>query len=247
MVFMASRARPIRSVMAAAYAFAMRNNPTMRPHPVDSRYGVETSGLKPRFLLWSGRGADRDVTAYEAIQPSTLRRILASIEDPGRYTFIDIGCGKGRALILAAESRFSRVVGVEMSHDLFSVADRNARILAETKPDYTRIEVLNTDATTWSLPPGNLLILLYNPFGAETMARFRRNLQAAHRAEPRDILVAYGVPAHRDVLDDMDEFHLVFDEWVPVPSEERMFGRWDELRVVLWRNAAPELASTAAP
>lgn len=243
MVFAASRARLIRYGLGSAYAFVVRNNPAVRPHPVDAFYGVETSGLQPRFLLWSGRQADRDVTAYEAIQPSTLRRIMASVDIPERYAFVDIGCGKGRALILAAEARFKRVVGVEMSPDLCQVAERNARIVAAAWPDYSRIEVVNADATTWPLPAGNLLILLYNPFGAEAMVRFRSNLEVAHRAERCDILVAYGVPVHQDVLEGMTGFQNVFDEWVPVPSEERPFGQWDTLRVVLWRNTVSDPAA----
>jgi predicted RNA methylase len=41
------------------------------------------------------------------------------------YTFIDFGCGKGRAALLASEFGFREVVGVELNTKLAEIAQTN--------------------------------------------------------------------------------------------------------------------------
>jgi predicted RNA methylase len=43
----------------------------------------------------------------------------------GETTFVDIGSGKGRALIIAAEYAFKRIIGVEYSPSLATICRRN--------------------------------------------------------------------------------------------------------------------------
>jgi SAM-dependent methyltransferase len=78
--------------------------------------------------------------------------------DPSQYTFIDLGSGKGRALILAFKNGFRRVVGVEFSAELCAVARRN---LAATG---VNAEVVYQSASDYLFPDEPTVIFLYNPF-----------------------------------------------------------------------------------
>src|SRR5947208_10434053 len=50
---------------------------------------------------------------YQPIEPELFREIMARMEiDFDRFTFVDIGSGKGRALLLAAERPFRRIIEV---------------------------------------------------------------------------------------------------------------------------------------
>src|SRR5580704_16583417 len=71
-------------------------------YPFDQRYGVDTSGLIGGGELRSGHRNDVFNTAYYAMAPSRFRWVLDSwLEDDSHsaiesYSFVDLGCGKGR-------------------------------------------------------------------------------------------------------------------------------------------------------
>src|ERR1700723_2584724 len=73
-------------------------------HPFDERFGVETSGLI--YELPSGHQHDLYNNGYFAVAPSVfhaiMRAMLARLHlDFRRFRFVDLGSGKGRALLLA--------------------------------------------------------------------------------------------------------------------------------------------------
>lgn len=47
---------------------------------------------------------------------------------PKDFVFIDYGCGKGRALFIAAEHSFKAAIGIEYASDLASIAKRNIEL-----------------------------------------------------------------------------------------------------------------------
>ena len=87
------------------------DDPWKRIHPYDCAYGVNTSGMVPGYML----RADKPhvaTTFYCAIQPSILRKVLATIPRPETCEFLDIGCGKGRAMLIAWEFGFHSITGI---------------------------------------------------------------------------------------------------------------------------------------
>ncbi len=249
-VFLASRIGPVRSALTRLYELAYRNDPFALRHPFDVEHRIDASGCRPGSLLHSGQRADRHVTGYAGSQPSTVERIVREIDQPRDYAFIDVGCGKGRVLAIASRLGFRRVIGIEMSPELCRAAVENSQRLAQSSPGGTGIEVVQKNAADYAMPGGNLLVFLYNPFGAEVMASFRRTLEAARRTERRDIVIAYVQPTHGDILDGMDGFCCTVAEWVPVAEQELPFSRYERYRVAVWRNAdfvtAPSGASPNA-
>ncbi len=99
------------------------------------------------------------------------------------YTFLDIGAGKGRALLLASEHRFRRVLGVELNHALAEVARANAAHWARahaadpTAPLLAPIEILEQDALELTLPAVPTLIFLFHPFEAPMLRRLLRHIE----------------------------------------------------------------------
>src|SRR3954453_11926131 len=99
--------------------------------------------------------------------------------NPGDSTFVDLCCGSGRRLILAARAGFRRVVGVELDADLTQEAEVNIRRWEKSRrgPRRPGQEVLAVqgDAAAFTLPGGPVLIFLFNSFGTETMRRVISN------------------------------------------------------------------------
>src|SRR3984957_17090364 len=97
-------------------------------HPFDERFGVETSGLI--YELPSGHQHDLHNNGYFAVAPSVFHSIMrAMLEqlhlDFQRFRFVDLGSGKGRALLLASDYPFREIIGVELSPELDQIARAN--------------------------------------------------------------------------------------------------------------------------
>jgi SAM-dependent methyltransferase len=175
-------------------------------HPFDLEFGVRTSGLIAGRYLNAGLRNDRHVTAYYAIAPSVFKGILVRwrrcrpIAPIDAYTFIDLGAGMGRALLLAAEYPFRAVVGVEMHPTLARIARRNLALWRTAGRSRVPTRVYCRDATAFPLPLGPCLVFLFNPFGAPVLRRILRSWKqtAASRIEPVDIL--YVNDEQRNVL-----------------------------------------------
>jgi SAM-dependent methyltransferase len=147
----------------------------------DNQYGVSTSGLS--CLPWTRmlRGRRSETTRYQPVDPSFFREAIADIP---RHTFVDLGCGRGRALILAHFSGFRKLVGVEFSGALCRSARKNLRTLR------IKGDVVNGDAGRYRLPDEPTVVYLYNPFGELIMRQVLSNFGD----QPR--LVVYVNPVH---------------------------------------------------
>jgi hypothetical protein len=68
-------------------------------HPVDARYRISTGGAIPGWLLGGYSDAGVFITSYVGCQPSCVRAALSSIDASDQVTFVDLGCGLGRAFL----------------------------------------------------------------------------------------------------------------------------------------------------
>lgn len=160
-----------------------------RPHPFDMLHGTETCRpISVNALDWQSFSAVF-VNGYLGIAPSTLRPALAELPiQHQEFSFIDIGCGKGRALFIAAELPFRQLIGVELSGELCEVARSNvARDPAWTE----RISIVNQDATNFNYPEGPLVLFFYYPFYAAVFRRVLKNLERQLRRSPRPAYLLY--------------------------------------------------------
>jgi SAM-dependent methyltransferase len=161
---------------------------------------VDTSGLIHGWELASGHAHDAFNVAYYGIAPSrcrgALQRWLATppLEPIESYTFVDIGCGKGRAVMLASELPFKEAVGVELNAGLAAIAVRNAGVWKTAGRAQCPVRVVCQDAAEFVLPEGPCLLYLYNPFGAPVLKRFLENLEATAGERGRVLDVLYQNP-----------------------------------------------------
>src|SRR3984957_17712461 len=120
----------------------------------DWRYHVKTCGDEdPRELNVLGENGSHAV-AYIPTTFRTGRRMLRElpIPDVSGHTFIDMGSGKGRMLLLAAELPFRRIIGVEFARDLQILAQNNVKTYRNRKQVCFQIETVNQDATEYKFP-----------------------------------------------------------------------------------------------
>ena len=166
-------------------------------HPFDLEHGVQTSGLIPGRFLKTGHAHDRHSTAYFGVAPSVFHALLklwqrkrpvAPIEE---FAFLDLGAGMGRAILLASEYPFRKVVGVELNPILAGMARRNFATWRAAGRVCAPAWIVCLDAASAPIPKGPCLVFLFNPFGASVMRRLLKRLSLTFRNRPRQLDILY--------------------------------------------------------
>ena len=152
-------------------------------HPFDQQFGVETSGLIPAEDLASGKRKDLYSAGYSGVAPSAFRQILERLHlDFEKYTFIDLGSGKGRALLIASEYPFRAIVGVELSPRLHAIAVANIAGYRGPAQQCRNLRSIEADATGFSFPAGPLVVYLWIRLKPRYLPLFSTTLRRLWRA-----------------------------------------------------------------
>ena len=166
-------------------------------HPFDEANGVRTSGLVAGRHLKSGHRHDRHATAYYGVAPSVFAGLVrrwrrtspaAPVEET---TFVDIGAGMGRAMLLAAEMPFRAVMGVELNPPLVRIARRNLAAWRKDGRAITPMRMACGDAAEFAFPQGPCVAFLFNPFGAAVMRRVVASIVGQFSSRPGELDLLY--------------------------------------------------------
>ncbi|WP_309083429.1 class I SAM-dependent methyltransferase [Chelativorans sp.] len=166
----------------------------------DRKYGVDTAG-SIRLDSLDVVGPNRD-KGNECVctSPKSFRFIMKNLpSNLSDYTFIDIGSGKSRTLLLASHYPFRAVVGVEFARELVEIARRNVEQYRDPEQKCRAIFVVEADATTYDFPETPLLVYFYNPFSKDLFDIVLGNLVSSLERYPRGCFVVYGSSSHRAI------------------------------------------------
>jgi predicted RNA methylase len=157
-------------------------------------------------------------SAYQPTDPTAFRemmdRLPISFAD---FTFIDLGSGKGRTLLLASEYSFQRIIGVELLPELHRAAEENIRAYCEAKHPGSQIESLQMDACEFEFPTTPLVVYLFHPLPTAGLERVIRNLDESLLKFRRDVWVVYHNP--------------VFEKAISASKQVRLFMKSEHLAV----------------
>lgn len=206
------------TVKAAAKSLGRKLHPESErpPHPFDLEHGTDTAGLISGPDLASGHPHDRFIEGYAAVPPSRFHAILARWQASvpphslDNYTFVDLGCGKGRAVLLASQAGFRAVVGVELNPSLAATAQTNADLWIAAGKACCPIRIEQGDATEFSWPASPCVVFLFNPFSAVVMQRVLDRIALAFRDRTSDLEILYYKAEHGDAF--APPFELIWRE-----------------------------------
>jgi SAM-dependent methyltransferase len=135
------------------------------------------------------------------------------------YTFIDFGCGKGRAALLASELCFHEVVGVELNPNLAAIAQANVELWIAAGKAKCPIGIACGDALDLEWPNGPCLVYLYNPFGEQVMRRLAQKMKTHFSGRPGDLEVIYQKPEQAALF--TKDFEMVWCQTIPMSEDDR--------------------------
>jgi hypothetical protein len=170
----------------------------------DARFGTDTAA--PSF----GSNARSGSHAYVPITASLLYGILGAIplRDTG-FTFVDMGSGKGRALLVASEFPFAKIVGIELSESLHQTALENTGRYKPVSQKCAAFDLRCMNAVDYDFGSDPLVLFLYDPFGRDIVQRVIDNLAASLRTTPRPAYVVYVYPLFADVIEGTGIFQKI--------------------------------------
>ena len=159
----------------------------------DARHGTDTAGsVQPADLGIADDAVREQAILYLPSPTRVTRWMLDNVGiDPREFSFVDLGCGKGRVLLVASDYPFLRIVGVEISPELTAIARRNVERYQPASRRCRDVSVENADATRFDFPETNLLIHLYHPFEPAITTAVLSHLEASLQARPRKVVLAY--------------------------------------------------------
>lgn len=216
----------------------------MPVHPFDAVHDTETGVLIPGTALATGHRHDRFITAYHATAPSLFRKLMVQWGEMALYplektAFVDVGAGKGRAMLLAAEMPFRRILGVELHPGLATSARSNIatwrnlnprldpRLKRETggiqaQAKYVPMRLVEADVMGMPMPMGPCCVFLFNPFDLVLMDRFLDRLTRLFTGRPGELDLLYVNDEQRPLLrEEHPRFRELWRRRVHLSREDR--------------------------
>ncbi|GAA0553908.1 class I SAM-dependent methyltransferase [Chitinophaga japonensis] len=166
----------------------------------DGKFGTTTSPILTQYELPEEISLERFRTSgrYHPSPVSSVKMALDALEkynvQYSSCTFIDVGSGLGRNLLLAAAYPFRKIVGIEHSAYLHETAGKNIGAYRSAALQCNVFDLQCIDALEYEFPAGDLVLYFWRPFTDEIAERFMDKLDRyAANASCRIILIFLGV------------------------------------------------------
>ncbi len=164
-------------------------------HNVDTTWANVSLRTRIRELLSEGQ--------YQPSEPALFCEILNSMPVPlDGLTFIDLGSGKGRTLLMASDYPFRRITGVEILAELNEIAQRNIARYRSERQKCFNIESHAGDGRSFVFPSEAFVLYLFNPFPDYVLRDVLANLHRSVTDLPREVYVIYHNLVHENVFTD---------------------------------------------
>jgi Histone methylation protein DOT1 len=197
------RAATARQFLTELWGFLRDSTPEQRRR----RYGdveydwdhrVDTTSAT---VGWRDRLLGVFHSPYQPTEPALFHEMLAAMNIAFEvFTFIDLGSGKGRTLLMASDYPFRRIVGIELLPDLHRVAEANLRKYKSEAQRCFQLQSCCADARHYVFPAEPVVLYLSNPLPRAGLAQVIENIERSFEEHPRQIRVLYHTPIHEDVL-----------------------------------------------
>ena len=184
----------------------------------ERKYGLDTTAAIHLTQLELKGNQLKHATEYMPVNYFTLEALLQRIPEQHKEgTFLDIGCGKGRAMCVAAAFGYKHVEGIDFAKQLIDAAEQNLQQIKKRYP-HTRYNLAWADVQELHIDEQVNTIFLFNPFDELLVKQVIVKINRSLEKHPRRLLVLYCTPSHE---------HLFFDEGFDVLFRIKKFDYWE--------------------
>jgi SAM-dependent methyltransferase len=165
----------------------------------EKKYGLTTTGADELKSLEKKGIEIEHSTIYMPVSYDLLDDVFRQLKIKDSSHFLDIGCGKGRAICVSAHKGFNKVTGIDLSKEFCIDAEEN---LAITKKHFPGLQykVINNDAFYFEIPNDADHIFMFNPFDDMVMDAVAENILESFELKPRTITLIYVNPMYKQEL-----------------------------------------------
>ncbi len=172
----------------------------------DLRYGTDTMRWVEIKALNFESEHKVNATSYRATKAGPLQKLMRKLDLPKAGVFVDLGSGKGRVLLIAAQVGFEKIVGVEFLRELCEIARENVNAFARRTHTAARIDVVESDVASYRIGSTHNVFFIYDPFDEVVMAQLLANLRSSVTQFPRKIWLIYNTPIHDAIIGESQLF-----------------------------------------
>lgn len=173
----------------------------------EKKYNLATSKIEDaRKLTIKGENAGH-AELYQGANYYLLEKVFDHLHNiEGKQptgqavlNLLDFGCGKGRAMAVAAYYGYRKITGVEFAKELCEAARNNIIPVQQQFPDKI-FNVIHADAVDYKIEDDTNVFFFFNPFDEVVMLSVVKNILASIQQVPREAFVVYINPVHKEIF-----------------------------------------------
>lgn len=190
-----------QSLLALLWEFAIESLPSRKrlrfgDADYDWEYRVNTTS---GAVQWRERLLGKFHSEYQPTEPFVFHEMMALLREQGNfdfadYTFVDLGSGKGRTLLMASDYPFRKIIGVELLSALNQIAEENIGKYRSDSQQCFDLETVCADAGEFDLATEPYVLFLFNPFPESVLFRVCERIEASLAVVPKSIYILYHNP-----------------------------------------------------
>jgi SAM-dependent methyltransferase len=164
------------------------------------KYRIQTfSPILLAHLTITGTDISKS-SPYEAVNYYLLEKLLTAFRRLSASTsIVDLGCGKGRVMVVAAYFGFNHITGIDFAKELCEEAAGNMKKTQQLIPGI-QWNVIHANVLDYAITPEDAVFFMFNPFIEETLDSFLNRLEASCKSFPRKTYFLYASPQHAMAL-----------------------------------------------
>lgn len=130
--------------------------------------------------------------SYKKSVSNPLKFIQNSEVKLEEYSFIDIGCGKGKVLLIASKYNFKNLIGYEINEKIFSILNKNINSL-----QIKNLMIINESIDVEKIQ-NKSIVYFYNPFSENMTNSFFEKLSTNKNL--KNLIIIYVNPQYVNIL-----------------------------------------------
>jgi len=166
----------------------------------DLKHGTDTFSPVELDDLGVDDAKKEHARMYQATHALPLRRLLRAVGIPPGKVLIDLGCGKGKVLLVASEFGFKELRGVDFSPLLCGIARRNCATFKADTGTTAEFDIHESDVLAYRMKDDEDVFFLFNPFDEHILRQVLRNILASRQRRKRKIWILYRNAVFRGVV-----------------------------------------------